>query len=575
MYTKECLERLKEKIDLIELVSSYVELKAAGASYKGLCPYHDEKSPSFTLRRGDTHYHCFGCGVHGDAIQFLMTHLNLSFQEAVESLAERFQVVLEVVDQKGPKVDLTPLKEALEVAQQFYHYCLLEDPRGKEARDYLLGRGLTVDFIRRFGVGFAPDEGALFRKVMRHHKVSEDSLHKAGLLTKRGSGFFRGRITFPIRSSFGQIVGFSARKLREESYGGKYINTPETALFKKSHLLFGLNYSRRRIAKEGVVILVEGQVDALRLIDAGLSYAVAALGTAFGKEHVGQLKKLGVKKSYLLFDGDKAGRAAASKVGDLLQEVGVDVVVACLPEGSDPDSYLAAHSVEKLCDHMERGQEYLEFQVAYLHKGDSPAAKTALVKRMQEQIERWQEPLMVHESLKKLAALVDVPQQMVRSNRPIVQKAPVKKGPIDFARILEMDFLRWLILKGNEKPELLATASSFLTEQHFFTPACKRMFCHIIENKQVDLLSCAMALGEEALIDEIMQKKVNVERVDKLFVETVQRLCDRLWLKESEEIKLQMQEKSHSEEEVFALAKRFDALKKNRPSVTLISCDNT
>lgn len=572
MYTKESLERLKEKIDLISLISSHIALKAAGASYKGLCPFHDEKSPSFTIRRGDTHYHCYGCGAHGDAIQFLMTHLQMSFQEAVDSLAERFQVVLDVVEQKE-NADMQPLKEALSIANQFYHYSLIESSAGKEARAYLLQRGLSIEFMKRFGLGFCPEEGTLFRKVMQHHKITHDNLLKAGLLSKNGSEFFKGRITFPILSPFGQIVGFSARKLREESFGGKYINTPETALFKKSHLLFGLYYSRRRIAKEGSVIVVEGQLDCLRLLDAGLHYVVAALGTAFGKEHVAQLKKLGVRKSYLLFDGDKAGRAAASKVGDLFQEVGIDVVVSSLPEGSDPDSYLNQHSIEELCGYLERGQSYLEFQINYLDKGNSPAAKAELVALLKKQIESWEEPVMVHESLKKLASLVDVPMQMigVRNPPPISLPLPQQKRSLDFDRILEMDLLRWLILKGNEKANFVETALAYLREEHFFNLTCRQMYGYFIRNKSLDLLAYVIATGEESLIDEIMQKKVPLERADLLFVETVQKLCDRFWLRQSEEIKKQMQEHLHSEEKLIALTKEFDALKKMRPSVTLLT----
>ena len=576
MFTKESLERLKDKIDLIEVVSAHVDMKRAGASYKGLCPFHQEKSPSFIVQKGDSHYHCFGCGAHGDAIQFLMTYLNLSFVEAVESLAERFHVPLEHDDTKADQgVNKSALKDACTIASQFFHAYLLHSEEGQSALHYLYKRGLNPDFIRRFEIGLAPADGAVFRQVMRGEKVLDEDLLNSGLLSESsGRPFFRDRITFPIRNAMGSVIGFSARKFKEETFGGKYINTTETPIFKKSRLLFGLNYCRRRIAKERRALVVEGQIDCLKLIEAGLNLTVAALGTACGSSHVEELKKLGVREVYLLFDGDDAGRVAASKVGDLFQTVGIEVRVVNLPNGSDPDTYLTQFGTQRLIDEFEGAEPYLTFQVLQLGRElnlDSPAGKAELVKVLKKQIEEWEEPVMVHESLRKIASLVHVPEEMIGLQQQYTPNLFVKHhgglNTVDPNRVLELDLLRWMIYNCDA---FLPTARVYLTKEHFLCPECQKLYLKLLEEKNGDLLTLAADVEDQNLIDEILQKKVNRERADSLFLETVQKLLDREWMQTREVIKMEIHSGKHSDEEVLEFAKKFDALKSQRPKAALV-----
>ena len=241
MYTKDSLQTLKEKIDLIDVVASQIELKRAGAVYKSLCPFHDEKSPSFSIKRGDTHYHCFGCGAHGDAIQFLMQLQGLTFREAVEMLAERFHIPLQEDEKVEKGISSLQLQDVLNFASHFYHFYLQRTEEGRVALNYLTKRGLSLDFIRRFEIGFAPEGSDLFLKAMREKNFSMELMIAAGLLTKDGRRtFFRERVTFPVRNPRGSVIGFSARKIKEETFGGKYINTSETQLFKKSRHLFAV-----------------------------------------------------------------------------------------------------------------------------------------------------------------------------------------------------------------------------------------------------------------------------------------------------------------------------------------------
>lgn len=584
MYSRETLELLKSRIDLVEVLTPYLKLQRSGAAYKGLCPFHDEKTPSLIIQRGDSHYHCFGCGAHGDAIQFLMTHLKMSFMEAVENLADRFHVQLEEVkgDDKPKGPPKTLLKEALERASQFYQFYLLHTLEGHAALDYLYSRGITLDFIQEFQIGLAPKIPQLFLKAMWEQKISNAILEEAGLMTK-GREFFSDRITIPIRDAVGAVIGFSARKYKTDTFGGKYINTPETPLFKKSKVLFGLSYSRKTIAKDRRAIIVEGQIDALRLIHSGFHWTVAGQGTAFGEDHAKELIHLGCRQVYLALDGDTAGQEATVKIGNIFQKEGVEVLVVQLPEKCDPDLMLQEKGPQEWQKGLDQAIDYLTFLVAHMSKTinvQSPAGKNELVQSIAKRIREWDHPLMVHESLRKLARLTQTPESIIgapEQNAPqiyIKRSASVTFSEVDPDRILEADLLRWLFLMGESTPELVKIAEMNLTGEHFRVPAGKSLFEKYLaaakEDKPRDLLSLAIDLEQaeqQLFMAEILQKRVNRERAVICFVETVQRILERHWMNKREEIKLKIYSGTCSEAEVLDLARQFDQIKKERPQV--------
>lgn len=585
-FSRESLELLRSRIDLVEVLSPYLKLQRAGAAHKALCPFHDEKTPSFVINRGDNHYHCFGCGAHGDAIQFLMTHLKMSFSEAVESLADRFHVQLEEVkgdnQPKGPPK--AALKDALERACQFYQFYLLHTMEGHAALDYLYSRGITLDFIQQFQFGLAPKQPQIFSKAMWEQKISNTILEEVGLISK-GREFFSDRITIPIRDPQGSVIGFSARKYKTDTFGGKYVNSPETPLFKKSKVLFGLSFSRKTIAKSRKALIVEGQIDALRLIYAGFDWTVAGQGTAFGEEQAKELIHLGVRQVYLGLDGDNAGQEAAVKIGNLFQKEGIEVFVLKLPEKCDPDLLLQEKGPEEWQRLIDKAQEYLAFWVEHLSKTinmQSPAGKNELVQTIAKRIREWDHPLMVHESLRKLARLTQTPESIIgtpEQNAPqihIKRSASVAFSEIDPDRILEADLLRWLFLMGESCPNLVAIAEANLAPEHFRVQAGRSLYEKYLaatkENKPRDLLSLAIDLEQaeqQLFMAEILQKRVNRERATAHFVETVQRLLERHWMHQREEIKLKIFSGTCSEEEVLDLARKFDEIKKMRPQAVV------
>lgn len=590
MFTKDSLELLRQRIDLAEVLSAHVNLQRAGSSFKALCPFHEEKTPSFVVQKGDTHYHCFGCGAHGDAIAFLMSHVKMSFADAVESLAERFQVTLEKSDE--PKGERGPskaeLKQALELASRLYHHLLLHSDVGQPALHYLYQRGLDLDFLKKFQVGFAPKNDGVLMSFLSEKGVPDKIQEESGLVLTTQYGrrrdFFSDRITFPILDPLGSVIGFSARKFKEETFGGKYINTPETFLFKKSRVLFGLSYSRTRIAKESQAIIVEGQIDCLRLIHAGYDYTVAGQGTAFGEEHAKELMHLGVNKVFLALDGDDAGQTAAMKIGHIFQKKGVEVMVVPLPHKSDPDSLLTERGPEYFDALLKESKDYLNFLYSHLSKGAtlSPSKKNEIVSEIVAKIKQWEMPVMVHESLKKLAEISLVPEaalgigQISLPDLFIKRTASVKIQEIDPNRILEGDFIRWLVMAAQQYPQIIPIAKANISNEKLMVPGANKLYQEFLlaldEKRPCDILTlgaCLESEEDQKLLSEIMQRKINLLKAEEGFKETVRKILVREWMNERESIRSKLQGGALSDDEALDLARQFDEIKKRVPEVVV------
>ena len=590
LFTTDSLELLRRKIDLLEVLSAHITFQRSGSTYKTLCPFHEEKTPSFIIQRGSAHYHCFGCGAHGDAISFLMTYVRMSFTEAVESLAERFQVHLEKEEEqensKAP--NKVALKHALTFASELYHYLLLYTEEGREALSYLYARGITLQFIQRFQIGYAPKQCNLLLQYLQACAVEEEIMLQSGLIKIQSSGkkrdFFSERITFPILDALGSVIGFSARKYKQDTFGGKYINSPETLLFKKSRVLFGLSYCRAKIAKQQTAILVEGQIDALRLIDTGFDYVVAAQGTAFGEEHVKELLQLGIKKIYLALDADEAGQAAAQKIGDLFQKNGIDTRVVALEKEKDPDVLLREKGPSYFTHLLETSTDYLSFLFFYLAKDSDlriPSQKNQVVNQAVEQIKGWQQPVLVHESLKKLAEIAQVPEASVGINQICIpdvfisQRASIRLQEVDGDRILELDLLRWLLMGSSQCPEIIPIAQANVKQEHFSVPSAWKLYSSILTGYQAgcfDLLAIGSNLinpEEQKFLSELLQRKVNLQKTKEGFIEALRKILVRDWMQKREKIRIQIQSAEHSEEETLQLAYQFDILKNQVPEVLI------
>lgn len=339
------IDDIKSKIDIIDLVGEYVELRKAGVNFKGLCPFHGEKTPSFVVSREKQIWHCFGCGKGGDAFKFLMEKEGMDFGEALRVLARKVGVILQNEDRQISG-ERTKLLAILDLATKFYHRNLLSSPEAEAAREYLRGRGLTAETVVKFSLGFAPTNfDSLINFLTPKHKI--DDLIKAGLVLKRekragevsmGRDFydrFRGRIMFPIADVWGHVVGFTGRIMPQdearEGVGGKYVNTPTTPVYNKSGVLYGLTLAREAIKKENKVIIVEGNMDVISSHQAGVTNVVASSGTALTIDQIRLLKRF-TNNIILAFDADFAGQGASERgIGEALCE-DINVKVLRMPE---------------------------------------------------------------------------------------------------------------------------------------------------------------------------------------------------------------------------------------------------
>jgi DNA primase len=343
MDLQHAIEEIKSRIDIVNLISEYVELKKSGQNFKALCPFHSEKTPSFVVSASKQIFHCFGCGTGGDVIAFVMKHDGLSFPEAVRSLAERTGVKIAHSASGHPVLSTKSLRNTLllihKEALTFYRNMLL---RSRRAKEYLKKRGLTESIVKEFQIGFAPGEKDLLLKLLTDKGYKESEILSSGLCreTERGKrDTFRNRIIFPIINSRGEVIAFGGRTVSEDGYGPKYLNSPETVLFKKSSELFGINLARSAISRKGYVIIMEGYFDVITAHQFGFKNSVAPLGTSLTVDHIKRLKIL-TKKVLLVFDSDEAGIKASSRALPMLYENGLTAKVMLLPEGDDPHSFL-------------------------------------------------------------------------------------------------------------------------------------------------------------------------------------------------------------------------------------------
>ena len=368
--TESTVEEIKARVDLVDLISSYgIQVKTAGSSKKACCPFHHEKTPSFNINENKGFYHCFGCGESGDAIKFVQKMDGLTFVEAVKKLAEQCGVKIEEKEDPtaGKRKRLLALMAEL---AQFYYRCLLKAKEAEPARAYLQSRDLGSEVQESFLIGYAPNGIANILRWAEKYGYTPEELSDAGVIkpprdaNDRGYHRFGGRLMFSIRDKQGRVVAFSGRQLVASKNSGKYVNSPETLIFKKSNVLFGFDKAAGNIAKSPhhEAIVCEGQIDTIRLHVSGFPVAVASQGTAFTEEHVRMLKKV-ADSVVLVFDDDAAGHKATIRTAGLFLAAEMPVRVVSLPGGDDPDSYLRTHPAADFQKLVDNAESIMSFQV--------------------------------------------------------------------------------------------------------------------------------------------------------------------------------------------------------------------
>lgn len=419
------LEEIKARVDLAELISSYgIQVRIAGASKKACCPFHHEKTPSFSINEARGYYHCFGCGESGDIFKFVQKMDGLTFMEAAKKLAD--SVGIEIVEKEdnsaGKRKRLYALMAEL---AQFYHRCLKSTKEAQIAREYLAKRDLDERTQADFLIGYAPKGVANMKKWAEKYGYSLTEMEEAGVLiapkdaSDQGYHRFAGRLMFSIKDKQGRVVAFSGRQLIENKHSGKYVNSPETLIFKKSNVLFGFDRAAGNIAKDAhhSAIVCEGQIDTIRLHIAGFNNALASQGTAFTEEHVKMLGRVADEVT-LVFDDDSAGHKATVKTAGLCLAEGLPVRVVSLPGGDDPDSFLRSHPAEDFQKLLDDAESIMSFQVRSEFKKElnpkSVEAIARVTKAVLSTISKSSSAVIKEGMLKEASSLLSLPVDALR-----------------------------------------------------------------------------------------------------------------------------------------------------------------
>jgi DNA primase len=498
LFTKDSIERVRDAVDMAGLVGAKTDLRRVGSRWTGLCPFHDERTPSFSVDPDRGLYHCFGCGVGGDAIRFVQETEALDFPEAVEALAERYGVRLEREEDDPAAERRRRRKERLhallERAARFYAAYLWDSREAKRAREYLEGRGLSEAIAREFRVGYAPSAWDRMTVGAQQSGFSAEELMAAGL-AQRGRGGalydrFRGRIMFPLADARGRVLGFGARAMAE-GRGPKYLNTSENELYHKGRQLFGIDLARKEAAKSGRIVVVEGYTDVLALHQAGIRESVAIMGTALTQEQLAELAR-SAPLVVLALDADRSGQEAMLRAARAAEDRGVELRVAELPEGKDPAEAVTHGGAGPFEEHLERAMAIVDFQVRRVLADadlDTPAGRDRALEEARKLIAVVSERSATRDTLiREVADRLDMPVDYVtaapalarRESVPVDARerlvAPAGSSPGEAAFAAERAFLAMCLASGELGREYLGR----LDDGHLSFPSTRGAREHLL-----------------------------------------------------------------------------------------------
>jgi DNA primase len=534
-FTRDSVDRVRDAVDIVEVISAYTDLRrSGGARFTGLCPFHDERSPSFSVDPQQKLYHCFGCGVGGDVFGFVQEKEGLSFAEAVESLADRYGVEVEREDEdpraEAARKQRARLQELLERTTSYYVSVLWDSPRAAKARDYLTGRGLGEEVLREFGVGCAPGgwDTVLVRGQRAGYSVEE--IEAAGLVRKgqKGRGHydqFRSRIMFPIRDARGRVSGFGGRALLPDQKP-KYVNSPEGELYRKRRTLYGIDRARPAIAKAGRALVVEGYTDVLACHQAGIREAVAVMGTAITPEQV-KLLSAYAEEAVLALDADRAGREAMLRAQGVASGKRLRLRVARMPDGEDPADLLASgggSAAARFREAIEKAEDLPVFHVRMLLDDadlSSPAGRDRALDEVVEVITAMPDSITREELMSEVANRLDADPGLVsrriaegprrpqpKPDGPGSDGAPPAPPPRELSvrERREMALLAMCVAAPDEGRIYLER----LTDEHFASPVGARAREWLVAHLDEPLES--LDRDDEELVDYVGQLVMASER---------------------------------------------------------------
>ncbi|HET9374473.1 MAG TPA: DNA primase, partial [Chthoniobacterales bacterium] len=421
----ETIEQVTAALNIVDVIGSYFPLRRAGTEFRALCPFHQEKTPSFYVNPGKQTFYCFGCQRGGSVIQFVQEYEHVDFPEAVRRLATRAGIAIQEAELSPEEEEKQTLRKRLLrlhfEAANWFHRNLLRTRAAEAARAYLSQRGLNIETAKRWQIGYAPDSWTAFTEWGQQSGFSREELILSGLVKPKDENNsrskcydrFRHRLMFPITNDLGEVIAFSGRQIDPNATGGKYVNSPESTLFSKGSILFGLSQSKRAIARSRQAIVLEGQIDLITSFEAGVENVVAPQGTALTERHAALLKRF-AEEIVLFFDADAAGERAAERALEILYGAGLQVRIGVLPAGEDPDSLIRKGGVETFCGLIADAKDFFDFEIERGLRGDgsqSVARRVALARRVAQFAGLVPDPVVRDTMMMRLAQRLKLPRE--------------------------------------------------------------------------------------------------------------------------------------------------------------------
>lgn len=509
IYSSEVIEEVVSRNDIVDVISGYIKLKKSGSSYVGLCPFHNEKSPSFSVSGTKQMYHCFGCGVGGNVITFVMEYENYTFPEAVKMLADRAGIALPVMEYSGEdrrERDIkTKLLEINKIAATFYYH-QLKSPAGQSGLDYLKKRQLSDKTINTFGLGYAPQlTGDLYR-MLKEKGYDDEHLKESGLFTyeKGIREKFWNRVIFPIMDINNKVIGFGGRVMGDGK--PKYLNSPETKLFDKSKNLYGLNVARS--SRKNNLIICEGYMDVISMHQAGFNQAVASLGTALTPGHARLMKRY-TDNVLITYDSDEAGVKAALRAIPILKEAGLSTKVINMRPYKDPDEFIKALGTEAFQERIDKAENSFMYEIGIIEKNynrSDPESETAFEREVANKLVQFSEKLERDNYMKAVCRQFMIPEdgmrEMVirigsqggiipRQTQPVRRMEPARKKKEDGIRQAEKILLTWMIEDG----DIYDKVSEYIQPDDFIDPLFKDVASKVYEQYETGSVNPAAIIG--------------------------------------------------------------------------------
>lgn len=513
MIPEAVLNQIQDRVDIVEVVGAAITLKRAGRNFKANCPFHGEKTPSFIVNPDKQIFHCFGCGVGGNVFGFLMKFEKKDFREVVEDLAERFGVEIpkDRVENSAALQRAAQLLKAHELASEFYQKFFADSKEAARAREYLKARGIREDVCKEFKIGFAPEAWDSLYRALKDG-VGESVLEKSGLvLPKKGGGFydrFRNRILFPILDAKGACIAFGGRVMDDSL--PKYLNSPETEIYSKGKNLYGFFQARKSIRENDFVIMVEGYMDLIACHQAGVTNAVASLGTALTTEQA-RLIRRNTLNAVMLYDADKAGEMATLRGLEVFLEEGMDVKIVRLPEGHDPDSFIKQRGAPAFKDELGRAKTLFDYKLALLkaqHDGRSVEGRVRIGNEMVLLLAKVKNDILKAAWLRELAKELNLSEEaliseMKKGGKTVAAKpqTPVSPAPAKVASATEMPLAEKMVLGVLlEDVAFVERAREEIRAENFQHPAARKIAEKIFESPGITAAQLMNVFAEDAEI---------------------------------------------------------------------------